>query len=281
MTNMVRSNTITPDPIHNQPRWPEKRALHEISTEPIRVAGKAHERLDPKTEQMIELLLNEEFTSPRALNQLRLKLALWVIRNQILIQAKRAFDIVFSLAALICLSPVFLITAIAIKLDTPGPVFFKQVRVGKRGKEFSCYKFRSMVINADAMKKDLLDKNEADEIVFKMRNDPRITRVGRIIRKLSIDELPQFLNVLEGYMSIVGPRPPVPIEVEYYNYTQYHRLDVVPGITGLQQIEGRAGITFKRWVELDLEYIEKQGLKKDLEIVLRTIPAVISRKGAF
>ncbi len=230
---------------------------------------------------MIELLLNEEFTSPRAMHRVRRKLTFWVLRNVAIKMGKRVFDIVFALGALVFLSPVILITAIAIKLDTPGPVFFKQVRVGKRGKEFNCYKFRSMVINAELMKKDLLPQNEADEIVFKIRNDPRITRVGRIIRKLSIDEVPQFLNVVEGNMSIVGPRPPVPLEVEYYNYTQYHRLDVVPGITGLQQIKGRAGIPFKRWVELDLEYIEKQGLLKDLEIVLRTIPAVISRKGAF
>jgi len=138
-----------------------------------------------------------------------------------------------------------------------------------------------MVTNADEMKQELMDQNEADEIVFKMRNDPRITRVGQIIRKLSIDELPQIFNVLEGNMSIVGPRPPVPSEVENYNYSHFYRLDAIPGITGLQQIKGRSGITFKRWVELDLEYIQEQSLLKDIEIILMTIPAVLSRKGAY
>ncbi len=281
MTNIIQLKALSTDTLEAGASWPARGNFPDVSTTTSHEASKVYEKLDPRTEQMIELLLKDEFTSPRALHRVRLKLTMWVIRNQVLILLKRIFDIVLSLAALVLFSPVIVITAAAIKLDSPGPVFFKQARVGKRGKEFGCYKFRSMVVNADAMKKDLMDKNEADEVVFKIRNDPRITRVGRIIRKLSIDEVPQFLNVLQGNMSIVGPRPPVPIEVQNYDYTQYHRLDVAPGITGLQQIKGRSGITFKRWVELDLEYIEKQGLLKDLQIVLMTIPAVISRKGAF
>jgi lipopolysaccharide/colanic/teichoic acid biosynthesis glycosyltransferase len=174
-----------------------------------------------------------------------------------------------------------LITAIAIKLDTPGPIIFKQVRVGKWGKTFNCYKFRSMFIDAEARKAELMVHNEADEVVFKMKRDPRVTRIGRIIRKLSIDELPQIFNVIKGDMSLVGPRPPVPIEVEDYQFDQYRRLDTIPGITGLQQISGRSELSFKRWVELDVQYIKEQSLKKDIEIILKTIPAVISGRGAY
>jgi exopolysaccharide biosynthesis polyprenyl glycosylphosphotransferase len=237
--------------------------------------------LDDKSARMLEFIINEEFKAPLANNRVHLRLALWVINNKINAHAKRVFDIVFSSLSLLFLSPIFLITAIAIKLDSPGPVFFRQVRVGKRGKHFGCYKFRSMVVGADSKKKELLDQNEADEIVFKMKADPRVTRVGRIIRKLSIDELPQLINVLLNDMSIVGPRPPVPIEVEYYQFDQYYRLDAVPGLTGLQQVEGRSDITFKRWVELDLMYIQEQSFWKDIMIILKTIPVVISTKGAY
>jgi lipopolysaccharide/colanic/teichoic acid biosynthesis glycosyltransferase len=123
--------------------------------------------------------------------------------------------------------------------------------------------------------------NEADEVVFKIKHDPRVTRVGRIIRKLSIDELPQIFNVIKGDMNIVGPRPPVPIELENYQYDTFRRLDTIPGITGLQQVSGRSDLTFKRWVELDIEYIRDQSLRKDIEILIRTIPTVISGKGAY
>jgi lipopolysaccharide/colanic/teichoic acid biosynthesis glycosyltransferase len=171
--------------------------------------------------------------------------------------------------------------ALLIKLDSPGPVFFKQTRVGKWGKTFPCYKFRSMYIDAEERKAELMALNEADGVVFKMKNDPRVTRVGRVIRKLSIDELPQLFNVIKGEMSLVGPRPPVPSEVSQYKFEEIRRLESIPGITGLQQVSGRSNLDFKRWVELDLEYIAEQSLMKDIEILLRTIPAVIFGKGAY
>jgi lipopolysaccharide/colanic/teichoic acid biosynthesis glycosyltransferase len=158
---------------------------------------------------------------------------------------------------------------------------FKQQRVGRFGQPFACYKFRSMYVDAEARKAELLAMNEADEVIFKMKNDPRVTRVGRVIRKLSIDELPQIFNVLRGEMSFVGPRPPVPYEVEQYEVDQFRRLEAVPGITGLQQVSGRSTLSFKRWVELDVEYIETQSLGKDVQILAKTIPTVISRKGAY
>jgi lipopolysaccharide/colanic/teichoic acid biosynthesis glycosyltransferase len=198
-----------------------------------------------------------------------------------MVSLKRLFDFVLVIIG----SPFALIIAIpimmAIKLDSPGPIFYKQVRVGRWGKPFGCYKFRSMYVDADQDKKELMKQNEADEIVFKMREDPRVTRVGRIIRKLSIDELPQLFNVLKGEMSLVGPRPAVPEEVEYYKFDYLQRLETVPGITGLQQVSGRSDLEFKRWIELDLLYVQEQSLLKDIEILIKTIPAVISGKGAY
>jgi lipopolysaccharide/colanic/teichoic acid biosynthesis glycosyltransferase len=138
-----------------------------------------------------------------------------------------------------------------------------------------------MYVDAEERKKALLSLNEADQIVFKMKRDPRVTRVGRVIRKLSIDELPQIFNVIKGDMSLVGPRPPVPYEVDQYQYDVRRRLDVVPGITGLQQVSGRSDIEFKRWVELDLQYIQDQSLLTDIQILLKTIPTVLSGKGAY
>ncbi len=277
MTELSHMQSYSSETAEPRAMWPAQ----NIDPEVFNKTANVFENLNSRAAQMLEFLLNEEFKTARSSNRVHLKLTFWVIRNKILAKAKRIFDLLFSLLSLILLSPLFLIAAIAIKLDSPGPIIYKQVRVGKGGKRFYCYKFRSMVINADAMKKDLLAQNEADGLVFKMRKDPRITRVGRIIRKLSVDEIPQLFNVIKGEMSIVGPRPPVPVEVENYNYTQFHRLDAVPGITGLQQIKGRSDITFKRWVELDLQYIEDQSLWKDIEIVLLTIPAVISGKGAY
>lgn len=234
---------------------------------------------EEKTQRMFELHASGHFT--REDLRVRLLLTNWVVRNKLEVLGKRALDLTLSLAALLFIMPLLLITAIAIKLDSPGPVFFYQQRVGKWGKPFTCYKFRSMFVDAEKRKSELMEMNEADEIVFKIKHDPRITRVGRIIRKLSIDELPQLFNVIQGEMSLVGPRPPVPIEVAQYEYDQYRRLDAIPGITGLQQVSGRSELSFKRWVELDLEYIERQSLLKDIEILLRTIPAVITGKGAY
>lgn len=172
--------------------------------------------------------------------------------------AKRVFDIVFSIIAIILTSPIMLITAIAIKIDSPGPAIFKQVRVGMNGRHFKIWKFRSMRINADEMKKELLEQNEVkDGMMFKMKDDPRITRVGKIIRKLSIDELPQFFNVLSGSMSFVGTRPPTLDEVEKYQTDQWRRISIKPGITGMWQVSGRSNIKdFDEVVRLDVEYID-------------------------
>jgi exopolysaccharide biosynthesis polyprenyl glycosylphosphotransferase len=266
-----------PDDVEGRIQWPNKSAKSVSYS----VAGKTFEGLDERTAHMLEIIMTEDFKSARSSNHVRIKLALWVVRNKLRAQLKRVFDFIFALVSILVLSPVLLLTAVAVKLDSPGPVFYKQLRVGKRGKKFFCYKFRSMVVNADALKETLMDQNEADEIVFKMRKDPRVTRVGRIIRKTSIDELPQLINVLQGDMSIVGPRPPVPVEVEQYQYQHFYRLDAIPGITGLQQVKGRSDITFKRWVQLDLEYIQDQSLWKDIQIILLTIPAVLKGKGAY
>ena len=205
----------------------------------------------------------------------------WTVRGMLLDRLKRLFDIAVSLLTIFLAAPIWVITAIAVKLESPGPILFQQERVGRYGKPFQCYKFRSMYVDAEERKAELMALNEADEIVFKIKDDPRVTRVGRIIRKLSLDELPQLLNVLKGDMSLVGPRPPVPIEVVQYEYETYQRLEAVPGITGLQQISGRSDLTFKRWVELDVQYIHERSIRKDILILLLTIPTVISRKGAY
>lgn len=236
--------------------------------------------LDKKAARMLEIYASEQFKSPRNIQRLRVQLIAWVLRNKILGNLKRMLDLVLGSMALIIFSPVMAITALLIKLDSPGPVIFRQERVGAFGQPFICYKFRSMTVDAEARKVDLLAFNEADAVVFKMVNDPRVTRVGRIIRKYSIDELPQFWNVLKGDMSLVGPRPPVPYEVSQYDFYQLGRLGAVPGITGLQQVSGRSDLEFKRWVELDLQYIAEQSFWKDIEILLKTLPAVLLARGA-
>lgn len=194
---------------------------------------------------------------------------------------KRPVDVLASLLGLVLLSPLFAILAIAIKLDSPGPVFFKQKRVGQSGREFWFYKFRSMVQDAEAQKSKLMHLNELEGPVFKISDDPRVTAIGRFLRRTSIDELPQLINVLRGDMSLVGPRPPLPNEVEKYEGWQRQRLDVVPGITCLWQISGRNHIGFTEWMRLDIEYIRKQSLTLDVKILARTLPAVVSRKGAY
>lgn len=238
-------------------------------------------QLDAKAAAMVERYATARFQSPRATQRLRLRLTLWVIRTKIKSNLKRALDLVVGSLALFLSAPIMILTAIAIKLDSRGPILFRQQRVGKWGSPFVCYKFRSMHVDAEERKAELLDHNQADGPVFKMENDPRVTRVGRIIRKLSIDELPQLFNVLSGEMSLVGPRPPVPVEVNEYAVEERRRLDAVPGITGLQQVSGRSDLDFKRWVELDLQYISEQSFWKDIRILLKTIPAVISGKGAY
>ena len=193
---------------------------------------------------------------------------------------KRVFDVVSSAAALLLFSPVILVTAIAVKLESPGPVFFRQVRVGKNGRPFRMYKFRSMRVDAEDRLAALQVRNEASGPVFKMRNDPRVTRVGGFIRRYSIDEVPQFLNVLSGEMSVVGPRPPVPTEVRQYERWQMRRLSVKPGITCTWQVSGRSDVSFDRWMELDLAYIDSWSFWKDVQICFQTIPAVLTSRGA-
>jgi lipopolysaccharide/colanic/teichoic acid biosynthesis glycosyltransferase len=237
--------------------------------------------VDAKTLRMLEIHTNQSYESSWQRRKTQWMFLTWFIQTRFKERTKRVFDLILCALALPFVAPILGLTALAIKIDSPGPALFKQERVGKWGKKFTCYKFRSMVINADALKKELMAKNEADGVVFKMKKDPRVTRVGRIIRKLSIDELPQIFNVIKGDMSLVGPRPPVPIEVEQYQFDHLRRLDAIPGLTGLQQVTGRAGITFSRWVELDVKYIEEQSLRKDIEIILKTIPAVLFGKDAY
>ncbi len=205
----------------------------------------------------------------------------WIAVTESTYFVKRFLDICGSAILLALLCPIFLATAIAIKIDNPGPAFYKQTRVGKWGKHFTMYKFRSMIMGADKMKDQLLDKNESGGVTFKMKRDPRITRVGRIVRKLSIDELPQFWNVLKGDMSLVGPRPPVPKEVAQYAYSDRRRLDAIPGITCIWQVSGRSEIDFKGQVRLDVQYIESQSFLGDIKLLLKTVPAVLLGKGAY
>jgi exopolysaccharide biosynthesis polyprenyl glycosylphosphotransferase len=237
--------------------------------------------LDPKARRMLEIFEYRRFTSTRANRKLRFKLLVWSLRTKLLNQLKRVLDVSVASVALVAASPLMALTALAIKLESPGPVLFKQIRVGKNGEPFSCLKFRSMYVDAEARLRELASQNEADGPVFKMKRDPRVTKVGRIIRKLSIDELPQLINVLRGDMSLVGPRPALPSEVAQYTYEQLRRLHAIPGITGLQQVSGRSDIDFKRWVELDLQYIAEQSIWTDIVILFKTIPAVLFSKGAY
>lgn len=195
---------------------------------------------------------------------------------------KRFFDILFSLLALIILSPLFLVIAICIKCQDGGPVFFKQTRLTKGGKQFGMYKFRSMCVDAESKLDELMDQNEMDGPAFKIENDPRITKVGRFIRKTSIDELPQLMNIIKGDMSIIGPRPPLVREVEEYTEYQMHRLDVKTGLSCYRECYGRSNIhDFDEWVESDLKYIRERSLWVDLKVILLTIKVVLTGEGAM
>ena len=193
----------------------------------------------------------------------------------------RVLDVLSRRPPLLLLLPVFLLLALAVRLDSPGPILFVQNRVGRDGREFPFFKFRSMVADAEARRVGLEARNERSGPVFKMRGDPRVTRVGRVLRKYSLDELPQLLNVLRGDMSLVGPRPALPAEVAQYTPRQRQRLHVTPGLTGLWQVSGRAGLTFERSIELDLFYIQRQSLWLNLRILALTVPAVLSAEGAY
>lgn len=194
---------------------------------------------------------------------------------------KRFFDTILSTLGLICLSPLFLILAIWIMIDDFGSPFYSQVRIGKNGRRFRMWKLRSMVKNADALKKELLTQNEIEGAMFKMKDDPRITRVGHFIRKYSLDELPQLFNVLKGDMSLVGPRPPLPEEVAQYTDYQKQRLLVTPGCTGLWQVTVRNEADFDEMVDIDLNYIQQRGFMMDLWILVMTVKIMIKPNGAY
>jgi exopolysaccharide biosynthesis polyprenyl glycosylphosphotransferase len=228
-----------------------------------------------------------DFTDDYLLKNLRIEefeneYVVTFFREQMLLQLllKRLLDLFVSLVMLIVLFPLMALTAILIKLTSPGPVFFVQKRVGMNKREFKLYKFRSMVANAEERKSALLHLNERDGPTFKIENDPRITPLGRFLRKTSIDELPQLFNVLTGKMSLVGPRPPLPEEVEKYEWLFRKRLSVKPGITCIWQISGRNNVSFERWMEMDHEYIENWTVWLDLQILIKTIPAVLFSRGA-
>lgn len=213
---------------------------------------------------------------------LRAKLLAWELSLGSVLVVKRALDILISGTALLLFSPVLLLVALLVYLDDPGPVFYTQTRVGQDGRLFPFYKFRSMRVGADKMKDQLIQQNESkDGVIFKMKNDPRITRVGKYLRRFSVDEAPQILNVFLGDLSIVGPRPPVPREVALYTLEDRKRLHVKPGLTCFWQIQGRSEIPFKEQVRLDLQYISSQGFWMDLWIIIKTVPAVLLGRGAY
>ena len=223
--------------------------------------------------QVLSRLQIESFGDFRVVTFFREKL-LW----QLLV--KRIMDVLISATALVVLAPLMIVTALIVKFTSPGPVFFVQERIGMNRRKFKLLKFRSMVADAEARKKDLAALNEMDGPVFKVKNDPRVTPIGRFIRKTSIDELPQLINVLKGEMSLVGPRPPLLSEVDQYEWLHRRRLSIKPGITCLWQVNGRNTVTFGRWMEMDKEYVENWSIWLDLKILARTLPVVLLRRGA-
>lgn len=195
---------------------------------------------------------------------------------------KRVVDVIGSAVGLVLLSPVFIIVAVLMKIEEPkGPIFYSQTRIGKNEEKFKMYKIRSMCVDADKKLIELLKHNEVEGAMFKMKDDPRITKVGKIIRKTSIDELPQLWNVIKGDMSLVGPRPPLPREVEIYTNHDKQRLLVKPGCTGLWQVSGRNEVGFDEMVELDLKYMNNLSFKNDMQIILRTISVILKPNSAF
>lgn len=202
--------------------------------------------------------------------------------NKLYLVSKRIIDIILSLFGIILLFPVCIIIAFLIKLeDRKGPVIFKQIRVGENGKTFRIYKFRSMITNAEEIKLLLVNQNEASGPVFKMKQDPRVTKFGRLIRKTSLDELPQLINVLKGEMTLVGPRPPLPEEVEKYSSYEMQRLRVTPGLTCYWQVNGRSNISFEQWIEMDLRYINERNLFLDIKLIYKTIFVLFGSKNAY
>ena len=215
-------------------------------------------------------------------NRIQLRMLIWHLTIRSSAFFKRFMDIILSIIAIVIGSPVFLLTALLVKVTSPGPIIFSQIRVGRFGRHFKFFKFRSMYIDAEARKAELMSQNEStDGVIFKMKRDPRITPVGRFIRKFSIDELPQLFNVLLGDMSLVGPRPPLPSEVRTYSLDERKRLNITPGITCLWQVSGRSELPFSRQIALDKEYIASKSVWKDFLILLKTVPAILTGKGAW
>ena len=238
-----------------------------------------------------ELLPASSLTDARALTQAGARVSVSDTHRISLISAaptgayvswgKRLLDLVVSFAALVIVLPFVPFIALAIRFDSPGPLLYRSVRLGRNGRPFVFYKFRSMVVGAHESARYVRHLNEIEGPVFKSARDPRVTRVGRVLRRTSIDELPQLWNVLRGDMTLVGPRPPIPEEVEAYQPWQHLRLEVKPGITCLWQVSGRSKLGFAEWMRLDIQYIQAMSLRTDLRILLRTIPAVLSREGAY
>ena len=199
--------------------------------------------------------------------------------NYLALKIKTGIDYILATTILVLTSPIMLVISILILLEDRGPIFFKQTRVGKNGRHFTCLKFRTMVVNAEDLKAQLASQNEQDGPIFKIKNDPRITKIGKFLRKTSLDEFPQFLNVLMGNMSIVGPRPPIPAEVKMYERSLNRRLSIPPGITCIWQISGRNNIPFDRWMEMDMEYIDNWSLKLDFVIMLKTFKIMLTANG--
>ncbi len=237
--------------------------------------------LDPRVRKELIRSISSSI-NPRFRYRRRLKVTAWETTIMFSYLLKRLLDTAVSGLALIMLLPLLILTAIAIWVENPGPIFYTQIRVGLNGRHFKFYKFRSMVVNAEKIKQELAAYNEsASGVIFKMKKDPRITKVGRIIRKFSIDELPQLINVLKGDMSLVGPRPPLPLEVGEYTLEERKRLHVIPGITCLWQVSGRSDIPFTDQVRLDMQYIQSASFLNDIILLLKTIPAVLTGRGAY
>lgn len=197
------------------------------------------------------------------------------------LKIKRFIDIIFGFSFILLFSPILILVSILIKLTSPGPIIYSQIRSGQYGKKFKMYKFRTMIVDAEQFLDKLKEQNEMDGPVFKIKTDPRITKIGKVLRKWSIDELPQLFNVLKGELSLVGARPPIPKEVEQYTPWQMRRLSMPPGLTCFWQISGRSNISFEKWMELDLKYIDNWSLFLDFKILLKTIPAVLKAKGSY
>ena len=228
-------------------------------------------------------LVAQEAPSAFGRNLRRLALHTRLVANAAGPLVRRSLDVLATGAGLLCLAPLLLVVAAFIKLTSEGPVFFPQERIGERGRRFKMWKFRTMVTNAEALK-DILAKQNAgatDGVRFKMVRDPRITPVGRVLRKFSIDELPQLFNVLAGDMTLLGPRPPVWREVALYNNRALRRLEVKPGLTCLWQVRGRSNLSFAQQVELDIEYIDRVKPAEEVRILLQTVPAVVTGRGAY